>query len=163
MAIDEIVDIRVILDVLLRKEHEVFAVLTHIGRLLVVRAFQAAVLGPVQAEPHAPARMKGREGPLTGAVVEDALDELKTLVGIAQSVAMCQEKDLAIEFSSLRLLVENDTTLLFQIAIGPDIVVACEIMHLNPHVGEFGEFTQEASKTFGHYIFIFVPEVEHVA
>ena len=59
MAIDEIVDVGMILDVLLREKHEVFAVLTHIGRLLVVRALQTAVLGPVQTEPHAPAGVEG--------------------------------------------------------------------------------------------------------
>ena len=70
--------------------------------------------------------------------MEDALDELETLVGIAQTIAMRQEEDLAIELGGLRLLVEDDATLLFQIAIGPDIVVAREIMHLDTHIGEFG-------------------------
>ena len=83
VAINEVVDIGVILDVFLGEEHEVFAVLAHIGRFLVVTALQPAVLGPVESEPHAPAGMEGREGPLTGAVVEDALDELEALGGIA--------------------------------------------------------------------------------
>ena len=59
MAIDEIVDIGVILDVLLGEAHEIFAVLTHIRQFLTIRTLQATVLGPVEAEPHAPARMEG--------------------------------------------------------------------------------------------------------
>lgn len=163
VAINEIVDVGVILDVFLREAHEMFAVLTHIGRLLVIVALQATVLGPVQTEPQAPTGMEGREGPLTGTVVEDALKELEAFVGIAQSVAMRQEEYLTIEFGGLGLLVEDDATLLFQITIGPDVVVACEKMHLDAHVSEFGEFAQKAGKALGHHIFVLVPEVEHIA
>ena len=163
VAIDEIVDVGMILNVLLGEEYKVFAVLTHIGRFLVVSPLQAAVLGPVKAEPHAPAGMEGREGPLTGAVVEDALDELETLVGIAQTVTMREEEDLTVEFGGFRLLVEDDTALLFKIAVSPNVVVACEVMHLDAHIGEFGDLAQKTGEALGHYIFIFVPEVEHVA
>ena len=135
VAVNEIVDVRMILDVLLREEHQVFAILPHICRFLVISALQTAVLGPVQTEPHTPAGMKSREGPLTGTVMKDASDELETLVGIAQAIAMRKEEYLAVEFGGLRLLVEDDATLFFKIAVSPDVVVACEIMHLDAHVG----------------------------
>ena len=83
VTIDEIVDVGVVLDILLGEEDEVFAALTHVGELFAIGTLQTTLLGPVQAEPHAPAGMEGREGPLTGAVVEDALDELEALGGIA--------------------------------------------------------------------------------
>ena len=95
--------------------------------------------------------------------MEDAPDEFETFGRIAQTVAMCQEEDLAIELGGLRLLVEDDTTLLFQIAISPDVVVACKVMHLDTHIGEFGDFSQKTGEALGHHIFIFVPEIEHVA
>ena len=41
MAIDEVVDVGVILDVSLGIEHQMFAVLSHIGLFLVVGPFQA--------------------------------------------------------------------------------------------------------------------------
>ena len=134
MSVDEIVDVGVVLDVFLSEKHEMLAVFTHIGRFLVIRTLHAAVLGPVESKPHAPARMKGREGPLTGAVVEDTLDEFEALVRITQTVTMRQEENLTIKFSGLRLLVEDDTTLLFQITIGPYVVVACEVMHFDTHI-----------------------------
>ena len=162
VTIDEIVDVGVVLDILLGEEDEVFAALTHVGELFAIGTLQTTLLGPVQAEPHAPAGMEGREGPLTGAVVEDALEQLETLGGIAQTVAMRQEEDLAIEFGGLRLLVEDDATLLFEILISPDVVVARKVMHLDTHVGEFRDLAQETGEALGHYIFVFVPEVEHV-
>ena len=57
VTVDEIVYIGVILDIFLCEEHEVFAVLAHICRLFVVGALQAAVLSPVEPEPHSPAGM----------------------------------------------------------------------------------------------------------
>lgn len=85
--------------------------------------------------------MKRRKGPLTGAIVEDALDEFETLVRIAQTIAMCQEENLAVDLCRFGLLVEDNTTLLFQIAIGPDVVIAREIMHLDTHVSQFRDFS----------------------
>ena len=163
VAIDEIVDVGVILDVLLGEEHEVFAVLTHVRRFLAIGTLQTAVLGPVEAKPHAPAGMEGRESPLTSAVVEDALDELKALIGIAQAITVSEKENLAIEFGGLRLLVEDNTTLLFEILVSPNVVVARKVMHLDAHIGEFGDFSQETGETLGYHIFVFVPEVEHVA
>ena len=57
MAKDEIVDVGVILDVFLGEKHEMFAILAHIGWLLIVDTLHPAVLSPVQAEPHAPTGM----------------------------------------------------------------------------------------------------------
>ena len=59
MAIDKVVDIGVILDVLLCEKHQMFALVTHVGWLLAVGALQPRVLGPVQSEPHAPAGVQG--------------------------------------------------------------------------------------------------------
>ena len=57
MAVDEVVDIGVVLYIFLGEEYEVFAVLTHIGRFLAVRSLHATVFGPVKSEPHAPTGM----------------------------------------------------------------------------------------------------------
>ena len=64
VAIDEIVDVGMILDVLLGEEHKVFAVLSHISRFLIVSPLQTAVLSPVKPKPHAPAGMEPGEKPL---------------------------------------------------------------------------------------------------
>ena len=61
MSVDEIVYIGMILDVFFRIEHEMFALLSHKCRLLAVGSFHARMFGPVQSEPHAPARMHGRK------------------------------------------------------------------------------------------------------
>ena len=83
VTVDEEVDVRMILYVLLGEKHQVLLVLTHIGRLLATGTLHAAVLGPMQAEPHTPAGMQGGKGPLADTVVEEELDELERLVGVA--------------------------------------------------------------------------------
>ena len=57
MTVDEVIYVRVVLDVLFGKQYQMLAVLTHIGRLFAVRTLHAAVLGPVQSKPHAPTGM----------------------------------------------------------------------------------------------------------
>ena len=59
--------------------------------------------------------------------------------------------------------MQDDATLLLQIVVGPDVVIACEVMHLNTHVGQFRQLAQKAGKALGDDVFVFVPEVEHVA
>ena len=54
MTVDEVIHVGVILDIFLGEQHQMFAVLTHIGWLFAVRTLHATVLGPVQTEPHAP-------------------------------------------------------------------------------------------------------------
>ena len=95
--------------------------------------------------------------------MEDTAYHLERLVGVAQSVAVGQIEDLAIELDGLRLLVQDDATFLCQIVIGPDVVVACEVVHLDAHVCQLGYLSKETGEAFGHHIFIFVPEVKHIA
>ena len=76
---------------------------------------------------------------------------------------MVKKENLAIDFGGKRLFVENDTTFLLQIVIGPDVMVADEEMHLHPIISQFGEFAEKAAVTSWHHIFVFIPEIEHVA
>lgn len=76
---------------------------------------------------------------------------------------MGKEKDLVANLRGKRLTMENDATLLLQIAVGPYIVVAREEMHLHTKVGQFRELAEEASAPLWHDILVFVPKVEHIA
>ena len=58
--------------------------------------------------------------------------------------------------------MQDDAAFFFQVAIHPDVVVAGEIVHLDAHIGQFGEFSQKACVTFGYGVFPLVPEVEHI-
>ena len=95
--------------------------------------------------------------------MEQGTQELELLVWVAKSVAMCKEEHLAVYLGGEWLLMEYHTALLLKVVVGPDVVVAGEIVHFYPHVGEFGEFAEKACVTSWHDIFVFVPEVEHVA
>ena len=163
MAVDEVVYVGVILDISLGVEHQMLAVFTHICRLLSARALETAVLRPVQSEPYTPAGMKCRECQLAELVMEDALDELEALAWVAQAVAMGQEEQLAVDLRRLRLLMQYHAALLLQVLIGPDVMVAGEVMHLDTHVGQFGYLAEKAREALRHHILVFVPEVEHVA
>ena len=107
--------------------------------------------------------MKGREKMLAKAVMEDRANDLERLAGVAQAVAMCQIEYLSVELYGLWLLVEYDTTLALQVVIGPDVVVACEIVHLDTHISQLGNLTEETGEALRHHIAVFVPEVEHIA
>ena len=103
------------------------------------------------------------EQPLTGAVVEDFPEQLEFCVVVAQSVTMRQEEYLSVDLCRDGLLVDDESTLVVQVAIGPQVVVACEEVDLHAHVGQFRELAEETGVAFGHHIPVFVPEVEHVA
>ena len=59
--------------------------------------------------------------------------------------------------------MQYHATFLLQVAVGPEVVVAHEVVHLHAHVGQFGEFAEEARVALGHHVAVFVPEVEHIA
>ena len=96
MAVDEAIDVGMSLHILLGEQHEMLAVLTHIGRFLTLHVLQAAVLSPVLAEPHAPSRMDGREQDLAETVVEHGTQHLELPVGVAKAIAMGKEEHLAV-------------------------------------------------------------------
>ena len=90
MSIDKDIDIRVILDVFLGIENQVFTLLTHKGLNTIALVCQSRMLGPRQSEPHTPTGMEGREKVLADAIMEDGTDKLERLAGVAQAVAMGQ-------------------------------------------------------------------------
>lgn len=159
----EVVDIVVCLHVLLRKEHEVLAVLTHVRRFLAVGTLQTRVLRPGESEPHSPAWVQRVEQHLARAVVEYALYELEAAVGVAQSVAVRYVEHLVVDLYRLGLGVHDKATLLFEVAVGPDVVVAGEVVHLHAHVGQFRELAQKARVALRHNVAPLAPEVEHIA
>ena len=136
MTIDKIVDVGMRLHILLCPQHQILFVLTHIGRLLSVGAFQTTVLSPVETQLHAPPGMEEVEQTLTTAVVEDLAQEFELVVRVTQAVAMRQIELLAVDFRRQRIAVKDHATLLFKIAIRPYIMIAGEEMHFHAHVGQ---------------------------
>ena len=163
VAVEEKVDVGVAADVVLGVEHEVLAVLAHVCGLFRAGVLQATVARPCQTELHGPTRMDGREETLADAVVEDGTYEAEFTVGIAQSVAVGEEERASVDFGGQRLPVDDDTTLLLEIAVCPDVVVAGKEMDFDTHVCQFGQFAEETGVATGHDITVFVPEVKHVA
>ena len=163
VAIYEIVYVGMGLHVLLGVQHEVLALLAHVGRFHSVDTLEARVLSPSESEPHAPARMERTEQYLTEAVVEHTLYELELAVGVAQSVAVRQIEHLVVYLHRLRTCMNYHSALVVQIAIRPDGVVAREVVHLNAHIGKLRQFAEEARVALGHRITPLIPKVEHVA
>ena len=150
MPIDEEIDIGMLLHIRFGEAHQRFLVLTHIGRFLSVFALQSAMLGPVETKGHAPSGMDSGEQALAQSVAEDRADEFELRVGVAQSISVVEEEHLAIELCGERLSVEHHTAFIGQITIGPDVMVAYEIMNLHTHVGEFRELAKETAVAFRH-------------
>ena len=57
----------------------------------------------------------------------------------------------------------DESAFFFKIPVSPQVVVAGEEMHLHAHVGQLGKFAEKARVPLRYDIFIFVPEVEHIA
>ena len=107
--------------------------------------------------------MDGGEEALADAVVEHGAYDLELRVGVAQPVAVGQIEDAAVELRGQRLAVDDDAALALQVVEGPDVVVAREVVHLDAHVCQLGDLAEEARVALRHHVFIFEPEVEHVA
>ena len=163
VAEQEVVNVGVVLDVLAGEQHEVLPALSHIGRFLAAFALHAAVPGPLQAEPYAPTGVKGREKVLTQTAVEHGANHLELRVGVAETVAVGKEEHLSVDFGGERLLVQHYSALALQIVVSPNVVVAREVVHLNPHVGKLRQFAEKARIALRHHVFVLIPEVEHVA
>jgi len=160
---DEAVDVSVPPQVVLGVAHECLLVLALVGRLLAVGALQSAATRPLHAESHAPAGMQGGEHALAQAVVEHAAYEVELRVVVAQSVAVGEVEHLAVDVNRLGLCVQDHAALVAQVAEGPDVVVAGEVVHLHAAVCQLGELAEEAREAFWHHVLVLKPEVKHVA
>ena len=85
------------------------------------------------------------------------------MIGAAQPIAVRKEEHLIGYLGGFGFSVHRHATLLLQVAVGPNIVIACKEVHLNPHICQFRYLAQETRVPFRHHIAIFVPEVEHIA
>ena len=157
VPVDEEVDVRVRLQVVLGIEHQWFLVFAHVVRVLAVRALQAAVLGPVEAQRHAPAGMQGGKEALHRAAVEEESQQFEARIRVSQSVAVGQIELLAVDFGGQRLAVQDDAAFLLQVVAAPDVVVTDEEVHFHPEVRQLGHLAQEARVALGHDGFEFVP------
>ena len=115
-------------------------VFAQVDGLIFLLMTDIAMLGPRQSKAHAPTRMEGRKEPLAYLVVEDGADDFERLVRVAHAVAVCQKELVTVDLGSLFLFVQNDATLLLQVFVGPDVVVAREIVYLDTHVRQFRQF-----------------------
>ena len=163
VAEHEVVYILVGGEVVLGIAHEILAVFTHIRGLVAVGSLESAVLGPVEPEPHAPARMHHIEQPLAQRAVENASQEAVFGVWVAQTVAMGHVEDAVVNLGGHGRLVDLDATLLLEVAVGPEVVVAGKKVYLYAAVGEFGELAEKSGVALGHHVAVLVPEIKHIA
>ena len=163
VAVDVIVNVGMHLHVLTGVAHQMFLVLSHVGRNACFLMLQVAVLGPCLPHPDAPARMNGGEGNLAQTVMKHPFQQFVLLIRVAQPVAVGHEEHLAVDLRRQRLLMQNDATLPLQVVVGPDVVVAGKEMHLHAHVGQLAQLAEEARVAAWHHIFVFVPEVKDIA
>ena len=163
VAEDEIVDVGMRAEIFLGVADQVFALLAHVGWVSSVAVLAAAVLCPSQSELHTPSGMQGREKYLRYTVMEQGSEEAELGVRVSESVAVCEVEDLVGEFEGEGLPVHDEAAFPLEVVVGPDVVVACEEMHLHSEVGELAEFAEEACVSLRHDVLVLVPEVEHVA
>ena len=163
MAKDIIIDVGMGRHIVTCIFYKILLVFTHIRRFLSIGTLQPTFLCPLQSEPHSPTRMNHTEQTLTYGIMKNLTYKLKVQIRIAQSITMSKIEKLTVDINRLRLLMQHYATLLLQITIHPQIVVTREIMHLNPHIGQFRQFAKEARIALRYDIFIFIPEIKHVA
>ena len=113
-----------------------------------IHAFQPAVLSPLKAELHAPTRMHGREQRLANAVVEYPAQQLERAAVVAQAVAVGKMEHLAVNLGGKGLVVHRHATLLLQVVVSPNVVVAREEVHLDAHIGQLRQLAKEAGESW---------------
>lgn len=163
MPIDEVIDVGVRLEIFLGVDDERLLVFTLISRCPLLLVFQPAMLGPFKAELQAPAGGYTGKQPLQHGIVKHAAQESELAVGVTQPIAMSQIEEFALDIYSHRFIMHDDTTLLGEILLAPEVVVTDEKVHLYTMVGEFAHLAQEAGKPLRHHVAVFEPEVEYVA
>ncbi len=107
--------------------------------------------------------MEAREETLAETVAEEGTHEAELGVGITQTVTVAEVEEFVGNLDGDGIVVHLHATLLLEIVLTPDVMVASKEMHLDAHVGEFADLAQEACVAFGHHVPILVPEVEDVA
>ena len=163
MTVDEIVDVRMCLEIVFGKQDQWFFVFSHILRLHPVTAFESTVFCPTKSKFNAPSWMNHRKEPLQCFVAEHSTKEMELSVLVSQSVTVSQEEFLTIDFASKRLAMDDHAAFFLKIVSTPDVVIAYEEMDFNAHVSQFRYFPQETRIAFRNDEFEFLPEIEHVA
>lgn len=95
--------------------------------------------------------------------MEERAQETELPVGISQAVTVGEVEYLVGQFECHRLPMQDDSALALQIIGAPNVVVACEEVHLHPIVSEFAHLSQEACEASGDHCGVLEPEVKHVA
>lgn len=95
--------------------------------------------------------------------MEHLAEEGETPIIITEAIAVSQIKDLAPHFDGTGFIVHDDTALLRQVVLAPDVMIANEKMHLHSSVRQLGQFAQETDMALRHDLTELKPIVEHVA
>ena len=107
--------------------------------------------------------MQAGKAPLQKRVRKSLFHELEIVVAWPEAIAMGNEERFAIAFDYLLLSVKDNTQLLWQVIIHPDIVVARKKMNGNPTVNNLRYGAKEPGKPTGYNFSVFVPKVENIA
>ena len=189
MTEDEVVDVRMRLEIVLCKEHESFFVfslvrlfavasialvthnLRHVVKVLALvhvtaLALNTAVLSPVEGKVEEWVRMHEATCELAqGIALEDAEQNLRlpVVVTIVKTVTMCEEEYLTPYLAYALFLMQNNATLLLKVVVHPLVMVTREVVYFHSHVREFRQLAEETCVSLWHYLIVFKPEVEHIA
>ena len=147
-----------------RAQFEYLVAISFLG--LVIFTFiscQPVVLAPGVAEEEGPARMEGTEKNLHETTFEHFLEGPVSSAALPEKISVPQTEPLAFKLYRQRLLVENDTYLLLEVTVGPDIVVPVQEMNFNATVAKTGQSPQGTGETPWYHVFVFVPEVENIS
>ena len=139
VAIEKEVDVVMVLHISLSVQHKILFIFAHVRRFFALSTFHTAMFSPIKPQSHAPTGVQSVEKHLAKAVVKHLPQQLKRVVGVAQPIAVRQVEHLTIYLRCKRFLVYNQSALLFQVAISPQVVVSHKEMHLNAHVRQFGQ------------------------
>ena len=159
----EVVDERVVLQVLLRINHKTFLILSFVWFCLAV--FHPAAFGPVVAERDEPPWV---DAPcqLSQCVALKALEHetgLPIVVYLVEFVTMGEVEFLAADFHGAGIPVHDHTAFFLQIVAAPHVVVSLKEVNLHATVGQLADFSQQPGVAFRNDIPVFKPEVEDVA
>src|SRR5690606_9705221 len=88
------------------------------------------------------------------------LHPLIAFIARTQSIAVCKEKILTVDFEVLLIKENPASDLVFKIILHPQIVVSYKHKEFDTRIFQFSQLSQHPHVTFGNHVVPLVPETE---
>ena len=152
-----------LLETLLDVDDDTLAVVAEVVEEVAAGVFALVAVAPAVGDAEGEGGGQHFEEAVAEMAAEEKAHEVEPTVGVAETVAVADEKAFAAEVHDGGFLVEDGSDFLGEVVEHPHVVVAREEMYLDAAISQFGEFAEKTCVASGHKVAVGEPEVENVA